>query len=757
MRSGTWACGSGVLALALLALPVQSLATTASDLCAASADPCVVATPIAVSSGSVIDVGTRELRVDTGGALDVGVGTMTLRAGKVTVTTNGFVRALGSVSTVGGSIEIDAVDVNLAGTVDASGVPGGAITINATGAVTITGSVTARALSRSDLGGSISVGAATGNVSGMVSVVGGFDAVGGDLSIDTTGDLTISGTIDGSGGDGGGLEVDAGTMTSNGNLVITETAILRADATTAGGFGGSIDANAVGDGLTTGLITINGLLSAKGLTGTLDIGGGSGGCVDVEGTGLISVSRATAKLTAEGGAPDGDGGEVDLTSDHGGIVMQGTLTVSVPGDESNGGTSSVDAEGDITVGGSILLNAGDGGGGEVDVTSSQGSVDLAPTSVIDASSTSTGEGGAICVESGSVTTAPHSVVAEGRLAADGGGAGGSGGSIDLEGGDAARVTATGSLHATGGFGGGRGGTLTVNADPGVALVEGPMTASGGGPNGEGGIVTVEAVGRISISAPIDARGFGAGGQVGVATDTGPVDLLANVSVGSSADVGGSIEVMGQGDIRISGALVTDGIVAPGGKIEVIGCSVTVCGLDAPMCPAGGLGMLSSLGPSGMNRLTGRDSTAVLGRMKANQNDGRNELIFDGEASREPLVLGQVMPSAVVTTDASVLPCPACGNHIIEAPETCDDGNQNDGDGCSSTCQIEAPKRGDANGDFIVSADDVRFAITEIFDGDGDMSSMVSGGSFPGAPGVDANADGFVTAADLLATVKLLVH
>jgi cysteine-rich repeat protein len=31
----------------------------------------------------------------------------------------------------------------------------------------------------------------------------------------------------------------------------------------------------------------------------------------------------------------------------------------------------------------------------------------------------------------------------------------------------------------------------------------------------------------------------------------------------------------------------------------------------------------------------------------------------------------------------------CGNTIIETGETCDDGNTNDGDGCSSTCQTEA--------------------------------------------------------------------
>lgn len=36
------------------------------------------------------------------------------------------------------------------------------------------------------------------------------------------------------------------------------------------------------------------------------------------------------------------------------------------------------------------------------------------------------------------------------------------------------------------------------------------------------------------------------------------------------------------------------------------------------------------------------------------------------------------------------PAALCGNSIIQSPETCDDGNTLSGDGCSSTCQIEAP-------------------------------------------------------------------
>lgn len=34
--------------------------------------------------------------------------------------------------------------------------------------------------------------------------------------------------------------------------------------------------------------------------------------------------------------------------------------------------------------------------------------------------------------------------------------------------------------------------------------------------------------------------------------------------------------------------------------------------------------------------------------------------------------------------------PVCGNGVVEAGEQCDDGNTNNGDGCSATCQVEPP-------------------------------------------------------------------
>jgi cysteine-rich repeat protein len=59
--------------------------------------------------------------------------------------------------------------------------------------------------------------------------------------------------------------------------------------------------------------------------------------------------------------------------------------------------------------------------------------------------------------------------------------------------------------------------------------------------------------------------------------------------------------------------------------------------------------------------------------------------------RRPIALRVVSTSADKDTDTLTLLCrtSTCGNHIIETDhEQCDDGNRNNGDGCSQACKIE---------------------------------------------------------------------
>ncbi len=65
--------------------------------------------------------------------------------------------------------------------------------------------------------------------------------------------------------------------------------------------------------------------------------------------------------------------------------------------------------------------------------------------------------------------------------------------------------------------------------------------------------------------------------------------------------------------------------------------------------------------------------------------------------------------------------PVCGNNAVEAGETCDDGNTVSGDGCSSTCQIEA-SAGDECADCLAIGDGTFSGSTSDNGGAGDDTS-----------------------------------
>ena len=91
------------LRLAALLFAAPALATTADDLCAPTADPCVVSGTKTITSGSIIDVGSRRLSVI--GTLDVGSGSMTLRSGELRVENSGKLQGRGTLSLPGGAID----------------------------------------------------------------------------------------------------------------------------------------------------------------------------------------------------------------------------------------------------------------------------------------------------------------------------------------------------------------------------------------------------------------------------------------------------------------------------------------------------------------------------------------------------------------------------------------------------------------------------------------------------------------------------
>jgi cysteine-rich repeat protein len=478
----------------LIGLPEHLDATTADDLCLPAANPCVVSTTVAVTTGSVIDVGPRELRIATGGALDVGNGTMTINAGQLTVQTNGFVRAAGSASTGGGSIIITAGSATItaptagAGALSADGSPGGNLTLTVSGALTVIGalgrSISAIALNQAVIGGTIQISAGTATIPGSVLAGGGIESVGGGITIDTAGSMDVTGMIDASGGDGGSVDLQAGLDLQPGNLMLGESSIVSADAGEAAGLGGTVVVAAKGP-VGRGNVTMNGVLSAVGG------GGGPGGRITVSADGDLRVGHGTARVSAQSGGPDGIGGEIRLS-----------------------GTAAVEVRGNL------LASAGEGVGGFVHI-----------------------------------------------------------------------------------------------------------------------------------------------------------DSQSQVSIGGTVSVDGASEP-------------SDGTM--NGRIEVIGCSVALLAGENP-------GLLSSLGPRGVNRIAGRYAT-VLGTMRSNTINGRNELVGDGNPQRAPLIAGSVVPDPFILVNPSDLSCQACGNAVVEPPEVCDDEENLDGDGCDENCTATGCGNGATVGD-----------------------------------------------------------
>jgi len=743
----------GVLVAAALLAPGRVAATTANDLCAPAANPCVVSSSVTITPGSVIDLGTRELRVSSNGNMNVADGTMTIIAGTLTVLSGGQIRARGSATLAGGTIAVTAGALSVAGTMDASGTPGGTLLFNITNAAEISGLLRASSLSRDESGGTIRINAATATIGGDMVVAGGTeDALGGDVEVNTNGNLTFSGDIDVSGPDGGSVLLEAGALGGAGNLIMMPTASINADGENQGGFGGTVDLTAVGDGVTTGLVTLAGDVTADGATAGEEIGGGSGGCINVSATGQISGTDKASDLGAKGGGPDGDGGEIEIVSDNGGYNAASTLDVSADGTGGGAGAVSIDTALNADLAGDVDATAGDGG--DISVSSARAGVTLLQNVTLDASGRSGGSGGGICLESAPVDRGPAAAVVVLGDAIAVGGQGAEGGVIELSGLDSVRVADVGSVIADGGGGGGFGGTILISVVDGPALVEGPLSARGN--QREGGIVSIDAR-RINFSGLADVRGTGA---LDTNSDTmiglrasGGIDITGTLNASSSPGAGGLVEIESEGQVSVSGLVTADGNSTPGGLVMVTACDILVCGLNSPECPAGLTGLIRTLGPEGTNRLVGRESITILGNLTTAAS-GRN-LYVVRLAAQNPVVLGTVTPAGIKSVDTNLMSCVVCGNNVTEPPETCDDGNTLDGDGCSAFCEIETAPPGDVNGDSTIDAEDIRFLIAEIFDGDGDSVTMVGGGSFPGTPGADVNGDRRIGAGDIPGLVDLL--
>ncbi len=452
---------------------------------------------------------------------------------------------------------------------------GGAINIlDLPGALSIAnGSLDASASGGNNKGGTITITAQTGAVSGAgalnLSANGTGTGKGGSVLVTTTsatGDINVGGganNIDvvaqggAGGGDGGLIQVSSGR-----NLTINSGGTFSADPVAANGNGGQIlltaNANAKAVG---GNLQININLSANGQ------GTGNGGTISLidNSTGTITASGT---ITANGGTSAGSGGGTVTIQNKGGgngvtgaISLSGNVSAQSNGTAKSNGTILIDATG---IPGNIVLNAQSinadnvgtsGSGGSVTVKG--GGINLLSPAIpyfISANGptakTGVGNGGIVVLDTSSNPTSNITLDAgKGNLSitANSGVAGGNGGAVTVKAGNDVNIKAAGVIDASVLAGSGKGGTINIQGSIGTG----------------NGIVTV------SPTLNVSGLGGGNGGTISIINNSNnPNGLLGSIVINGSPDslladgaTGGTISVQNNGNGGSNGGILVQGNVS----------------------------------------------------------------------------------------------------------------------------------------------------------------------------------------------------
>jgi cysteine-rich repeat protein len=240
----------------------------------------------------------------------------------------------------------------------------GNVFFTAAGSLTIDGRVTINSEDTESDGGSLILTSEDGpvRVNGKIALTGGGQSTGGELTVQSGGDVVFLNDVDASGGDfdGGVIEVTAGGD-------ITVGGELNVNATAGAGFGGEVLLIAGQDVIfLPGTDSKRIVSTADGHTDS-DNFSGDGGLFELEAGRAIEIG-AFVEISAFGAAPNSDGGEVTLASP-GDISIQGDIILGSRGLTGGGGRFCADAGGTLTVAPSGFLDVrgNRGGGGSIDL------------------------------------------------------------------------------------------------------------------------------------------------------------------------------------------------------------------------------------------------------------------------------------------------------------------------------------------------------------------------------------------------------
>jgi hypothetical protein len=387
------------------------------------------------------------------------------------------------------------------------------------------------------------------------------------------------------------------------------------------------------------------------LTGKLDLGGFlransayGGGSITVRAAGDVSIPPTGTQLVGQG------------------VLAEAT------GAQGAGGNIEIDTDGDLAVKNPISVDAsqlGPAQGGSINIR--------ARNMVFDAKLSASGkndDAGSIELFANSDVAGKGNIVLNKRVAAEGAGVEGNGGSIEMT--ADAGISINDEVTVQGGVGGpgqSSGGRVFLQAGAGGVSIVGNINATSGalGSNGgSGASIAVESAGPITVYSGYslvtrsDANG-GDGGSIVLASDS-------DVTIGNSVlDASGHSAGSNQG---------------PGGRIKLAGCDLIVspaASLRAPGYVGGGIELIAG---ARLDVSTPQGGTAtVVTADGTGSDDGTIELTYRSAATCATKNGAGVRPICVVGD--------VCRGRCSNSPTTSCSTNQNCTIGCSTgVCQAK---------------------------------------------------------------------
>lgn len=437
-------------------------------------------------------------------------------------------------------------------------------------------------------------------------------------------------------------------------------------------------------------------------------------------------------------------GAVDLQrsgNNRGNIDLSGNL---------KGGTILIIAGGPVTISGRLQLDAltGDGSGGIATVRSG-GNFLTNSLSTVEAFGRTLGTGGVFDITatgnlnfndgvdvSGGISGGSLDLFATGqmvlqRVDAGASGESGAGGTLSFLAGGA--LLFAGPVISNGHTSGGCGGSIDAQSMTANLVIADDMRAEGASPDGAGGDVDIDAGGSVTVTAghTVSTRSNGQQGCAGELSIDADLDINMAGILDASANAANSIDLNADRDIVITGPVRADGAgsAATGGDITIaagntgkgrlsvsndVNVSGGPCGVVEGCGEAGTTdlngcdivistsGAVLAGGPmAGQNAFTARETLTIQGRVDAHSTatgaiEGTNLILR--RSDRPAALSGNITPPASQTTvpvctvpdqKNCLVPCPTCGNGVVEFPENCDTaGAPQSCDGCSILCRTE---------------------------------------------------------------------